>query len=122
MRMEEKFGVVTGAASGLGREIAKLAAAESGARAELGIAEMHRWNPLVHIANLDVACYDRPYAPVEERSAAKAAHLAAWPDAVDAAVESLDIVPAKLSNSAAITTLNLFAQLIMLQLDAGERG
>ena len=31
MRMEEKFGVVTGAASGLGREIAKLAAAEGGA-------------------------------------------------------------------------------------------
>ena len=34
---------------------------------------------------------------------------------------AIDTVPAKLSNSVAITTLNLFAQLIALELDGAER-
>ena len=62
---------------------AQLSASEAGARAAFALAEIHRWNPLVHLANLDLACYDREYAPAEERAAAKAAHLASWPDAID---------------------------------------
>jgi hypothetical protein len=58
------------------------------------MAEIHRWNPLVHLANLDLACYDREYAPAYERAAAKAAHLRGWPDAIDGAIESLDSMPA----------------------------
>ncbi len=35
---------------------------------------------------------------------------------------AIDTAPAKLSNSGALTSLPLFAQLIALELDAGERG
>ncbi len=73
---------------------AQLSAVEAGARATFSVAELHRWNPLVHLANLDLACYDREYAPADERAAAKAAHLGGWPDAIDGAIESLDSVPA----------------------------
>ncbi|HSP36221.1 MAG TPA: DUF885 family protein [Frankiaceae bacterium] len=63
-------------------------------RLVLGMLEDHRRNPVHHLANLDLAGYDRDYAPVEERMRARQRHLAAWPDAVDAAVEALDRVPA----------------------------
>ena len=58
-------------------------------------AEMreHRVNPLVHLANMELACYDRSYAPEEDRMAAKRRHLKQWPDAVDMAISSLDQVP-----------------------------
>jgi hypothetical protein len=71
---------------------AQLCAAEAGARAMFAVAEDHRWNPLGHLANLDLACYDREYAPAETRAAAKAAHFALWPDGVDGALESLDAI------------------------------
>ena len=58
------------------------------------VVEVHRWNPLVHLLNLDLACYDREYASADERAAARAAHLRAWPDAIDGAIESLDSIPA----------------------------
>lgn len=74
-------------------DAAYLAAVEAGLGAMLGEFEDHRRNPIWHIANLDLACYDRTYAPAEERDRARRQHLAAWPDAVDAAVESLDRVP-----------------------------
>src|ERR1019366_3182437 len=73
---------------------AHLAAAEAGVRAIFGFAENHRWNPLVHLANLDLACYDREHAPAAARAAAKAAHVSLWPEAVDGAIKSLDAVPA----------------------------
>ena len=72
---------------------AHLAAFEALARVELGELEEHRWNPLLHLDAMDLSCYDREYAPATERAEARAAHLAAWPDAVDAARESLDRVP-----------------------------
>jgi hypothetical protein len=71
-----------------------LSAAEAGARTAFSLAEIHRWNPLVHLANLDLACYDREYASADARAAAKAAHLCRWPEAIDGAIESLDSVPA----------------------------
>ncbi len=78
---------------------AHLRATEEGLRTALGVIEEHRRNPLVHIANLDLAAYDREYAPADERHAARRRHLASWPDAVDAAIESLDRVPAPVARS-----------------------
>ena len=72
---------------------AHLRAVEEGMRTAYGVVEEHRWNPLSHISNLDLACYDREYAPAGERMAARERHLARWPEAVDAAVESMDRVP-----------------------------
>ena len=93
-----------GVAAGLGRlghgpreadshDEAHLAATEAALRTGYGQVEMHRWNPVVHLANLDLACYDREYAPEPDRADARRRHLAAWPDAVEAAVAALDRVP-----------------------------
>ncbi|MFF2080755.1 DUF885 family protein [Kitasatospora sp. NPDC058162] len=73
------------------------AAAEEALRVRFGELELHRSNPLWHIENLDLSGYDRPYAPRPERDAARTAHLRHWPDAVDAAIEALDRVPAPLA-------------------------
>jgi len=73
---------------------AHLAAFEAGLRVSLGDLGMHRRNPLLHLAALDLACYDRTYAPAKERAEARRSHLACWPEAVQAAVESLTEVPA----------------------------
>jgi hypothetical protein len=61
--------------------------------------ELHRSNPIYHLGNLDLACYDRDYAPQAERDAAKRAHLAAWPDAVDGATRALDQVSAPVAQA-----------------------
>ncbi len=73
---------------------AHLSAAEEHMRVTYAAVELHRRNPLLHLGELDLACYDRDYAPQEERDAARAEHLAAWPQVADAAVESLDQVSA----------------------------
>ena len=78
---------------------AQLAAFERLARLELGELELYRSNPLYHIAALDVSCYDRDYAPEAERAEARRRHLAAWPDAVDAAVTALDRVAAPVAEA-----------------------
>lgn len=41
-----------------------------------------------------MACYDRPYAPENERREARLSHVRLWPDAVAGAIDSLDRVPA----------------------------
>ena len=46
-----------------------------------------------HLANLDVGCYDREYAPAEQRAEARTRHLSPWPAAVDGSVAALDEVP-----------------------------
>ncbi|WP_405613923.1 DUF885 domain-containing protein [Streptomyces sp. NBC_01511] len=73
--------------------------AESAAAVYFGQLEQHRGNPFLHVANLDTACYDRAYAPADERRSARAAHLRRWPEAVDAAVTSLDRVPAPVARA-----------------------
>jgi hypothetical protein len=75
-------------------EEAHLAAFEAAAQVTYGRLELHRSNPLFHLAGLDLACYDREYAPAAERDRARAAHLAAWPAAIDAALAALDRVSA----------------------------
>lgn len=78
---------------------AHLSAFEAGSRMWMGELEAHRTNPLTHLENLDLACYDREYAPAAERAEARARHLAQWPDAVDMAVSSLDSVPAPVAEA-----------------------
>ncbi|HEV2377825.1 MAG TPA: DUF885 family protein [Streptosporangiaceae bacterium] len=73
---------------------AHLAAFEDRARVEFAELQLHRRNPVMHLSALDVSCYDRDYAPEPERRRALLTHLAAWPQAVDAAVEALDQVSA----------------------------
>ena len=46
-----------------------------------------------------MSCYDRDYAPEAERAEARRRHLAAWPDAVDAAVTALDRVAAPVAEA-----------------------
>jgi hypothetical protein len=58
-----------------------------------------QWNPLPHIENLDLSCYDREYAPEAQRQRAREAHLARWPEAVDASLESLQAVPAPVAGA-----------------------
>jgi hypothetical protein len=78
---------------------AHLAAAEDLLRVTFAELEMHRRNPILHLAELDLAPYDREYAPVAERAAAWAEHLAAWPQVVGAAIESLDQVSAPVAQA-----------------------
>jgi hypothetical protein len=73
---------------------AHLAAFEAAARITYGQLELHRRNPLFHLAGLDLACYDRDYAPAAERERARARQVAGWPAAIDAAIEALDQVSA----------------------------
>ena len=80
---------------------AHLAVFERAARVGYGDLGQHRTNPYPHIANMDLSCYDRAYAPAGQRAAARDAHLAAWPDAVDAAVEALDAVAAPVGRALA---------------------
>jgi Bacterial protein of unknown function (DUF885) len=78
---------------------AHLAAFEDLQRVVYGDLQLHRRNPMFHLGELDLACYDKDYAPAAERHAARAAHLAAWPAVIDAAVSALDAVPAPVAAS-----------------------
>ncbi|MGN6790858.1 MAG: DUF885 family protein [Streptosporangiaceae bacterium] len=80
---------------------AQLAVFERAAQIMFGDLELHRSNPYFHIGNMDLACYDREYAPQAERDRARAAHLAAWPEAVEAAIASLDSVTAPVGQALA---------------------
>ena len=78
---------------------AHLSVAEEQKRVAYAELELHRRNPIMHLGELDLACYDRDYAPQEERDAARAEHLAAWPRVTDAAIESLDQVSAPVAEA-----------------------
>jgi len=78
---------------------AHLSAFENGLRWYFGEYQAHRRDPLLHLSGLDLACYDREYAPEPERARARAQHLALWPDAIDVAVRTLDAVPAPVAAS-----------------------
>jgi len=78
---------------------AHLSAAEEQKRVAYAELELHRRNPILHLGELDLACYDRDYAPLAERDAARAEHLAAWPRVADAAIESLDQVAAPVAEA-----------------------
>ena len=78
---------------------AHLAAFEELAQVVYGELELHRGNPLLHLGEMDVSCYDRDYAPQIERDAARIAHLSGWPHAADHAIEALDRLSRPVANS-----------------------
>jgi len=78
---------------------AHLRAFEGLQRVAFGDLELHRRNPLLHLGELDLACYDKDYAPAAQRAAARAAHLAAWPRVIDAALTSLDQLSAPVAEA-----------------------
>jgi hypothetical protein len=84
---------------------------EDSMQVQYGDLELHRRDPYPHLSNLDLACYDREYAPDEERRTARRGHLAAWPDAVDAALSSLDRVSAPVAGALLGTARGLAAGL-----------
>ena len=51
---------------------AHLSAAEEQKRVAYAELELHRRNPILHLGELDLACYDKDYAAAEERDAARA--------------------------------------------------
>src|SRR4051794_9027476 len=71
-----------------------LTCAEKLLHVEYADLELYRRNALPHLMNLDIAGYDREYAPEADRLDARRRHLTAWPDAIDAAIEALDRLPA----------------------------
>jgi hypothetical protein len=90
---------------------AHLAAFEQLHRVGLGELELHRRNVLPHIANLDLACYDKDYGPAADRAAARQRHLAGWPAAVDAALAALDQLSAPVAAGLLATVVGLAAEL-----------
>jgi len=104
---------------------AHLAAFEDRARVAYGDLELYRRNPLIHLGGLDLACYDRDYAPQEDRDRARLAQLAAWPQAIDAAVAALDQVSAPVAAALAGGIQGLLAGIpagAPTELDAAARA
>jgi hypothetical protein len=82
-----------GPARGDAHEEAHLGAFEAMLRVTYGEAQLHRRSARPLLEALDLAGYDRDYAPLGERLAARRRHLAAWPDAIDAGLAALDAMP-----------------------------
>ncbi|MBY8881623.1 DUF885 family protein [Actinacidiphila acidipaludis] len=78
---------------------AHLAVFEQSVRVQYGDLELHRRDPYPHLSNLELACYDREYASRKERAAARRKHLAQWPEAIEASLESLDRVSAPVAEA-----------------------
>jgi hypothetical protein len=70
----------------------QLAATEASLRTRFGTIQQHRWDPILHLEAMDLSCYDRNYAPQEQRAQARRQQVAAWPRAADSAIASLDQV------------------------------
>jgi Bacterial protein of unknown function (DUF885) len=94
---------LVGAAAGAGEsdphEEAHIAAFERYLRVSFADLKLHRSNPLPHLSAMELACYDRAYAPEAERDDARSVHLRGWPQAVDAAVAALDQVSAEVAGA-----------------------
>ncbi len=73
---------------------AHLSTFEAAVRVVFGDLELHRRNPLLHLSGMDLACYDRDYAPAADRERAALTQLARWPVAADAAIAALDLLAA----------------------------
>lgn len=78
---------------------AHLAVFEEALRVQFADLELHRRDPYLHLSNLELTAYDREYAPEGERAEARLDHLAGWPDAVDAAIASLDRLSAPVAGA-----------------------
>jgi len=89
----------TGGPPGDRHDEAHLACFAARARVRYQELELHRSNPLLHLAGMDLACYDREYAPAAERDQARLAQLTQWPQAVDAALAALDRLAAPVAGA-----------------------
>ncbi|GIH89497.1 DUF885 family protein [Planobispora siamensis] len=80
-------------------DAAHLEVFEESFRVRYGELELYRRSPMDHLEGMDLATYDREYAPEAERDAARLAHLARWPEAVDNAIAALDRLSAPVAAS-----------------------
>lgn len=78
---------------------AHLSVFEDTLKVQYGELELHRRDPYPHLSNLELTAYDREYAPREQLDEARRRHLLQWPDAVDAAIASLDRVSAPVAGA-----------------------
>ncbi|WP_069461788.1 DUF885 family protein [Actinacidiphila rubida] len=78
---------------------AHLAVFEEAMRVRFAELELHRRDPYPHLSNLELACYDREYGSRKERAGARRKHLAQWPEAIQASLESLDQVSAPVAEA-----------------------
>lgn len=78
---------------------AHLSVFENTLKVQYGELELHRRDPYPHLSNLELTTYDRAYAPAGQRAEARRRHLLQWPDAVDAAIASLDRVSAPVAGA-----------------------
>jgi Bacterial protein of unknown function (DUF885) len=101
---------------------ATVAGAEASLRTRLGQLEMHRHDPFLHVEALDLTSYEREYAPLAERMEARSRHLALWPDAVDAAISSLDSVPAAVAAAFLGPVRGMASAITPADGDTGERA
>ena len=76
-----------------------LTAFEANAQVVYAELELHRSNPIWHLSEMDLSCYDRDYAPEVERDVARTEHLLAWPAAAEHAIEALDQLSRPVANS-----------------------
>ena len=90
---------------------AHLAVFEESVRVQYGDLALHRRDPYPHLSNLELACYDREYASRKERAAARRKHLALWPEAIEASLESLDRVSAPVAEALLGTAYGLAVDL-----------
>ncbi len=101
---------------------ATVAGAEASLRTRLGDLELHRRDPFLHIEALDLTSYEREYAPAAERLEARSRHLALWPDAVDAAISSLDCVPPAVAAAFLGSARGLASAVLPTDGDIGRRA
>jgi hypothetical protein len=104
------------------REEAHLSAFELAMRVSFGELELHRRDLYPHLANLELACYERDYAPEDDRHRARHRHLVQWPDAVDMAVSSLDRLSAPVAGALLDAVRGLAADVRPDDGEVGERA
>ncbi len=92
------------------QQTAHVVAFENLARAWFGDLEVHRWNPDLHMRNMNLVQYERAYAPAPERDAARLRHLAQWPDCVEMAVTALDRVSVPMADGLLSSARGMHAQ------------
>lgn len=115
--VREALSQLGGAAYPVAALEAHVAAFEQLAQAWFGELEVHRWNPDLHMRNLNLVQYERAYAPAAERESARRRHLEQWPDAVDMATSSLDAVSAPMAAALVSSARGLHAQVDAVQAD-----
>jgi len=100
---------------------AQLAATENAMRVRFGVVQQHRRDPWTHLEALDLSQYERPYAPEPERMQSRLEHLRLWPELVDNALASLDLVARPVAAMFAGAAKGI-ADSVAADGEAGERG